>query len=96
MTPADLATVGDIQRVLARQDELDAKLDQILLALPPQFLDQKKTAKQLGVTVQTVTAMFKDGRLTGRRAGRRILIDSASLRPADPAAVARLALKARG
>ena len=50
----------------------------------------------LAISVQTVTAMGRRGDIITRRAGRRLLVDSASLRPATPAKIAELADKARG
>lgn len=98
------AIFGGIIERLDRLEEsnrkLETKQDQILLALPPQLVDLKKAKEALGgpsgPSIQTITKMFKDGRISGRRAGRRILIDLSSLRPVDANKVAQLAVQARG
>jgi hypothetical protein len=51
--------------------------------------------RALSVDVQTARAMCDRHELVWRRCGRRIVVDAASLRPADPAAVATLARIAR-
>ena len=65
-------------------------------ASPSQWVSQARAAELLAVSTQTITAMARRGDLVSRRAGRRILIDAASLRPATPERIAELADKARG
>jgi len=96
MTAADLATTADIDRVLARQDALDAKLDRVLAALPPPYVSQQQAAETMGVDVQTVASMCLRGDLVYRMAGRRRLVLASSLRPVDRETVAALAASARG
>jgi len=62
---------------------------------PPQFVSIDETAKRLSCSAQTVTAMCRRGELVHRRAGRRVLVDASSLRPADPSTVSRLSREAR-
>jgi hypothetical protein len=92
---ADLATASDIERVLARQDAIEAKLDRVLAALPSQWLSLKKAAGLMGCDPRTVVAMGERGDIVTRKAGRRVLIDAASLRPTNPADVAAAAREAR-
>lgn len=79
--------------VVTELRELRAAVDALR---PPQFISVDEAAKRLDVSTQTITAMCKRGELAHRRAGRRVLIDAASLRPTDPATVARLVREARG
>ncbi len=95
MTAADLATAADIERVLAGQDALDAKLDRVLASLPSQWLSLTEAAERMGCDPRTVTAAIVRGEVVGRRVGRRWLVDAASLRPADASAVAAMAAEAR-
>jgi excisionase family DNA binding protein len=62
---------------------------------PPQFISVDEAAKRLDVSTQTITAMCKRGELVHRRAGRRVLVSAESIRPTDPATVARLSREAR-
>ena len=96
MSPAELATTDHVTAVLVKMEALDAKLSRVLAALPPRFISLKEAAGALSVDVQTVRAMCDRGELVWRRCGRRIVVDASSLRPADPADVARLAREARG
>lgn len=75
--------------------DLTAQVEALRAAAPSRWLSVADTAERLGVDRQTVRAMAADGRLVSRRAGRRILIDSASIRPVSPAVVSRLAIEAR-
>lgn len=81
--------------VLAKLEAVDAKMDRILAALPSSWLSLKEAAHTLGCDPRTVTAMAARGECITRRAGRRVLVDAASLRPVDPATVARLSREAR-
>ncbi len=82
MTAAELATAGHIDAVLAELRTLRAELAEVREALPPQMISVREAAQRLGVDPQTVAAMLDRGDLVGRRAGRRRLVDSASLRRA--------------
>jgi excisionase family DNA binding protein len=62
---------------------------------PPQFVSVDEAAKRLSCSPQTVVAMVKRNELVSRRAGRRLLVDSSSLKPAAPAAIAAAARAAR-
>jgi len=44
-----------------------------VISRAPRFVTQKEAAEILGVTDRTVRTMIADGRLTGYRAGRRIV-----------------------
>jgi excisionase family DNA binding protein len=61
----------------------------------PQFISVDEAATRLDVVPLTIRRMVARGEVVHRRAGRRILIDASSLRPADPATVASLARIAR-
>ena len=63
---------------------------------PPQMLSVAEAAKRMGVHPATIRRMCASGELAHRRAGRRLLVDASSLRPADVATVSRLAREARG
>lgn len=84
-----------IAAVLAKLEAVDAKLDRILAALPPRFVPLKEAAELLACDPRTIVAMGERGEVVTRRCGRRIVVDAASLRPADPATVARLGREAR-
>jgi excisionase family DNA binding protein len=62
---------------------------------PPQFISVGETARRLSCSTQTIIAMVKRGELVHRRAGRRLLVSAESIRPVDPATVARLSREAR-
>lgn len=83
---------AEVGPLVQRIDRLTALVEELR---PAQWLSVDETAKCLACSTQTVTAMVKCGELAHRRAGRRLLIDAASLRPADPATVSQLAREAR-
>jgi excisionase family DNA binding protein len=83
------AEVGPLVRSIERLTALVEELR------PAQWLSVDETAKRLACSTQTVVAMVHRGELVHRRAGRRLLIAAASLRPADRSTVARLAREAR-
>lgn len=74
---------------------LRAEVAALRAASPSKWLSQQRAAELLDVDVQTIRAMRDRGELVFRKAGRRIVIDSASLKPADPAEISRLAAEAR-
>lgn len=78
--------------ILAELRDLRATVEALR---PPQFISVDEAAKRLDVSTQTITAMCKRGELVHRRAGRRLLVSAESIRPTDPATVARLAREAR-
>jgi excisionase family DNA binding protein len=84
---------AEVGPLVQRIDRLTALVEELR---PAQWLSVDKTAKCLACSTQTVTAMCARGELQHRRAGRRLLIAAASLRPAAPATVNRLAREARG
>jgi hypothetical protein len=73
-----------------------AELAEMRASLPPRFVSLKEAAEVLGVDPRTVSAMAARNEVVTRRCGRRIVVDAVSLRPTDPASVARLAREARG
>ena len=75
---------------------LRAELAEVRASLPPRMLSVAEAAEAMGVSTQTITAMGRRGDIVVRRAGRRVLVDAGSLRPADPARVVELACAARG
>ena len=52
-------------------------------------------AKALGIDSRTILAMAARGEIITRRAGRRVLVDAASLRPPSREQIAELARAAR-
>jgi excisionase family DNA binding protein len=72
-----------------------AELAEVRATLPPRMLSVAEAAERMGVSTQTIAAMGRRGDIVTRRAGRRVLVDAASLRPTDPATVARAAREAR-
>ena len=72
-----------------------AELAEVRASLPPRMISLADAAEHLACDVQTVRAMCDRHELVWRRCGRRIVIDAASLRPADRATVAALARSAR-
>ena len=78
--------------ILAELRDLRATVEALR---PPQFISVDEAAKRLDVSTQTITAMCKRGELVHGRAGRRLLVSAESIRPTDPATVARLAREAR-
>lgn len=81
--------------VLAELRAVRDELATVRASLPPRFLDLKTAAEALNCDPQTVRAMCDRSELIWRRCGRRIVIDSASLRPVGAATVAALAAQAR-
>jgi excisionase family DNA binding protein len=65
--PALVAAVSDLQREVRGVREL-------LDARESPWISRAEAAERLGVHVDTVDAMCRDGRLEHRRAGRRVLI----------------------
>ena len=80
MTAGELATAADIAELRVELREVHDLLGEIRKALPPRMISVAEAAKALAVDPQTVRAMCKRGDLAHRRAGRRLLIDAASLR----------------
>jgi excisionase family DNA binding protein len=83
---------AEVGPLVERIDRLTAIVEELR---PPKWLSVDEAAKRLGCSTQTVAAMCKRGDLVHRRAGRRVLISSESLRPTDPAQIAMLARAAR-
>jgi len=83
---------AEVGPLVQRIDRLTALVEELR---PAQWLSVDETAKRLSCSTQTVTTMCARGELTHRRAGRRLLIDSSSLKATDPADVARLSREAR-
>lgn len=83
---------AEVGPLVQRIDRLTALVEELR---PAQWLSVDETARRLSCSAQTVTAMAKRGELVHRRAGRRLLVSAESIRPTDPATVARLAREAR-
>jgi excisionase family DNA binding protein len=84
-----------IAPVLAELRAARADLAEVRASLPPRMLSVREAAEAMGVSTQTIAAMAKRNEIASRRAGRRLLISAASLRPTDPARGAELAREAR-
>jgi hypothetical protein len=96
VSPAELATGADVASVLAEVRALRDEVRAIRASLPPRFVPLKDAAELLACDPRTITAMGERGEIIIRRCGRRIVVDAGSLRPTDPATVARLVREARG
>jgi hypothetical protein len=83
-----LATSADIATVLAEIRQIRAEMVALSARLPSTWLSLKDAAERMGVDPRTVVAMGARGNIVTRKAGRRVLIDAASLRPTNPADVA--------
>jgi hypothetical protein len=81
--------------VLSELREVRAELAEVRASLPPRMLSLADAARALACDPQTVRAMCERGELVWRRCGRRVLVDSASLRPPSSAQIAQLARQAR-
>jgi hypothetical protein len=93
---ADLATTSDIDAVLVELRAVRAELVELRACLPPRMVALADAAKALAVDVQTVRAMCDRDELVWRKCGRRIVVDSSSLRPAARAEISGGARAARG
>jgi excisionase family DNA binding protein len=81
--------------VVTELRELRATVERLAQSTPAQFLSVAEAAKRTGLCEWTIRRMAKAQELVSRRAGRRLLIDSSSLKATDPATVNRLAREAR-
>ena len=75
--------------------ELRAAVDALRAASPPTLVTVGEACRLTGLSPATVRRRVADHTLPSRRIGRSVRVDLAALRPADPAAVAALAMKAR-
>jgi hypothetical protein len=91
----DVATSADVAQVLAELREMRAELAQVRAALPTTWISLRDAAQRMGVDPRTVAAMGERGEIVTRRAGRRWLVDAASLKTRDPAEISEMARKAR-
>lgn len=82
MTGADLATTAHVDAIMTEFRRLNERLDALEQALPPKMISVRAAADAMDVDPQTVVAMLDRGDLVGRRAGRRRLVDVASMRRA--------------
>lgn len=64
--------------------------------LPVSFISRPEAAERLGVSVDTVDRMVREGRITSRRIGRAVRIDPRSLRGPSGGEIALAASIARG
>ena len=96
MTLDDLARLLGLIPVLeGKIDRLTATVERLAQSTPAQFLSVAEAAKRTGLCEWTIRRMAKAQELVSRRAGRRLLIDAASLKATDSATVARLGREAR-
>jgi hypothetical protein len=84
-----------IPALVERIEHLTGIIESMASRLPSQWLSLREASERMGVDPRTCVAMSERGEIVTRRAGRRVLVDAASLRPADPSTVARLAREAR-
>lgn len=92
---ADLATAADIATILAELHAVRAELAAVSARLPSQWLSLHDAAERMGVDPRTIVSMGARGDIVTRHAGRRVLVDAASLRPTDRAKISALAAEAR-
>ena len=81
--------------VLEELRQVRLELAEVKASLPPRFVSLKEAARAMGVDTRTIAAMAARGELVTRRAGRRVLVDAASLRPLAREMVAELVREAR-
>ena len=81
--------------VLEELRQVRAELAEVRAALPSTWLSLREAAERLGCAPRTVVAMSERGEVVARRCGRRIVVDTASLRPPSAAEVGRLAREAQ-
>jgi len=93
---AELVQVAAVRAELTALGAACAELAALRAVSPIQWISQARAAELLGCSIQTVAAMAKRKDILTRRAGRRVLVDSASLRPASAEQIAELARQARG
>ena len=91
----DLATSADVAAVMLEVRGLRGLVESLAARLPSSWLSLREAAKLMGCDPRTVVSMIQRGDIVGRRAGRRWLCDSASLRPAAPSEIATMAREAR-
>ena len=89
------AMAAALAPVLEELQALRAEVAEVRACLPPRFVDLKTAAGALGCDPQTVRSMCDRRELVWRKAGRRILIDAASLRSPSREQIAELARAAR-
>ncbi len=90
---AEVATA--LVPVLEELRDLRAAVDALRASSPPRLVSVPEAATMLGVSVSTMWRRVSDGTVPVQRIGRSVRVDAASLRPADPAAVAQMAREAR-
>jgi hypothetical protein len=97
VTGAELATSADVAELLVELRAVRAEVAALSARLPSAqpWISLRAAAERLGVDPRTITAMGERGELVTRRAGRRVLVDAASLRPTARATVQALADAAR-
>ena len=78
-----------------QQRNVEEALQPILDGLHDHTVTPAQASERMGVDPRTCVAMSERGEIVTRRAGRRVLVDVASLRPIDRATVAALAREAR-
>jgi hypothetical protein len=81
--------------VVAELRELRATVDALRAASPPKLVTVGEMVRLGFGSPATVRRRIVDGTYPAIRHGRSVRIDLASLRPADPAVVAALAMEAR-
>ena len=81
--------------VLEELRAVRAELAEVRASLPPRMISLADAAERMGVDPRTIVSMGERGDIVTRRAGRRVLVDAASLRGPDPVKIAELARSAR-
>jgi hypothetical protein len=85
--------LGSIGQVMVRLRELEARVADMEKRLPRPLKSRKETAEHLGVGLDKVDSMIRDGQIQTVRNGKRILCDLSSIKPVDLAEVtARMVL----
>ena len=89
------AMAAALAPVLEELQALRAEVTEVRACLPSRFVSLKESAKALGIDSRTILSMAARGEIITRRAGRRVLVDAASLRPPSREQIAELARAAR-
>ncbi len=86
---------AELAPLAAEIRELRGELEALRAVSPSQWVSVARAAELLGVSTQTIPAMAGRGEIVIRHAGRRVLVDVASLRGHSRDEIAAFARRAR-